>query len=132
MIKKSVIVILIIEILINGMGCQSYSTVRLGVGRLNDELDMVRITTFYDKVYILTKAKIDSGHIKGLGSLSQSESLRGKQKNEIAIPLKEIKKLEVRRYDGTATGYVFLGIGVVILILLAIGSASMSGGFGMK
>jgi len=131
MVKKSVIIILIIEILITGMACHSYSTARLGIGDTNDNLDKVRITTFDDKVIILNKARIDDEHIKGLGYLSQSETLAGKQKNEIAIPLKDIKKLELRRYDGTTTAYVFLGIGAVLLTLLVIGSASMSGGVGM-
>lgn len=133
MIKKSIIIILIFGVIIQGIACHSYSTIRPGIGNTNEKLDTVRITTVDDKVYTLTDAKIDSNQIKGMAYSSHSDFLAGRQKKEIAIPLRDIKQLEVREYDGTTTGFIFLGIGLTLLILLVIGSASMSGfGSGMK
>ena len=132
MIKKIIAIILILEIIIKGIACHSYSTLKVEDRENSDAFENVRITTTDDKVYTLTQVRIDSSHLRGMVSLSQSELLAGKQKNEIAIPLQDIKEFEVREYDSTLTSYVILGVGIALLAIILISTASMGSGLGLK
>ena len=114
MIKKSIASILIVLILINSIGCYSYSQINMEDTEKIVEGNKVKITTIEEKVYILTDVMIDSSHIRGMASLSQSELLAGEQKKEIAIPFEEIKEIEIRAYDSTLTRYFVLGTGFLL------------------
>ena len=134
MIKKSIASILIVLILINSIGCYSYSQINMEDTEKIVEGNKVKITTIEEKVYILTDVMIDSSHIRGMASLSQSELLAGEQKKEIAIPFEEIKEIEIRAYDSTLTRYFVLGTGFFILLFYAtLNAIWVSGsGYGIK
>ena len=130
MIKRVKAITLIFLLVINSVGCYSYSQINMEDTEKIVEGNKAKITTIDEKVYILTSVTIDSLHIRGMASLSQSELLAGEQKKEIAILLEKIKEFEIRAYDSTLTEYVVLGIGFCIFLFIVIGSASLSSGSG--
>jgi hypothetical protein len=126
MIKKSIIIVLIPLVLINGLGCYSYSTVRTDNGT-DDKLEKVRVTTSDNNVYVLKDVTIDSSNVSGTSSYSQNESLTGDKKT-MTLPRRRITLLEIRTYDGELTGYLVTVIGLALLTVVVAGSSPHSSG----
>jgi len=117
MIKKSIASILIILILINSIGCYSYNQIKKEDTEKLWADDEVKITTIDEKVYILTDVTIEESEVKGLVVPTHSEWLRDIQGKEIVISIKEIKKIEVEKFE---TGSIKIVIVVSVLVLVGI------------
>ncbi len=119
MIKKSIASILIILILINSIGCYSYSQINKEDAEKIEIADEVKITTLNEKVYILSDVTIDGLEVRGVVVLSHSEWLREIQDGEIVISVKEIKKIEVDKYNPVLSSLaLLLGVGVLVVVVV--------------
>jgi hypothetical protein len=113
MIRKGIASILIILILINSIGCYSYSQIKKEDTEKIEEYGEAKITTIDDKVYILTDVEIQESILKGYGQ--KDEYLFGFIKyrgvKEVVIPIDQIKKIEIKSPD---TGLTVLAIIIII------------------
>jgi hypothetical protein len=119
MIKKSIASVLVLLILINSVGCYSYSQIKKEDA---EKLwiwpdDRVKISTIDEKIYILTDVTIKGSEVKGLVVRNHSEWLRDIQGKEIVISFKEIKKIEVETFETGSTKVVIV---VSVLVLVGI------------
>ena len=131
MIKKSIASILILLIFINSIGCHTYNQIKKEDTEKLDRNDKVKITTLDGKEYILTDVEIQGPILKGRVYKSTYEQItQGSRKDkdteeanleERIIPIEEIKKIEVDKYNPHTSALTVIGvmcfIGVVIAAL---------------
>ena len=127
MIKKSIASILIILILINSIGCYSYSQINKESAVIFKEDDTVKIMTIDEKVYELIDVKIDGSEVKGVVVSTHSEWLRDNQSKEVTILFEDIKKIEVPQFNvGLTLGLIIPCAGIVgFVIFYAIGMSNL-------
>ena len=118
MIKKSIASVLIILILINSIGCYSYSQIKKEDTEKLWADDEVKITTIDEKVYILTDVEIQGSILRGYGHKDEYVFgfIRKRGVEEVVIPTDQIKKIEVNKFDPyqTAALTIVLIIGIPI------------------
>ena len=114
MMKKSIASVLVLLILINSIGCYSYSQIKKEDAEKIEEGDEVKITTIYEKVYYLHDVEIQGSILKGYGYKYISWGYQNKRE-EIVIPTQQIKKIEVDKFNPAITVLtVVLIIGIPI------------------
>lgn len=123
MIKKSIASILIILILINSIGCYSYSQIKKEDSEELEVDDEVKITTLDEVVYILVDVEIQGSILKGHRLEYIYWRDYGFDLEEVLIPTEQIKKIEIDKFDPVQT--VFL-----IVLIIAIPVAAMALAFG--
>ena len=110
MIKKSIAIILIILILINGIGCYSYQHILIK----ENSYEVIKggkfkIRTFDSKVYYLLDVEVNGTTVKGI------EMIDDNQKRVVEIPIENIEEFyKYKYYEGTPTV-------VIVVSLLALG-----------
>ena len=131
MIKKSIASLLIILILINSIGCYSYSQINTESAVIFKEDDKVKITTLDEKIYILYNVKIGESEIKGVTYLTHSEKLGDIRGKEVVIPTEQIKRIEVEKHNtGRTVLAVVLIVGIPIAVLaIVVGNQMAKGGY---
>ena len=65
MIKRSIVIILVILIFINSMGCMSYHAIRIEDKNEIEKAKEIKLTTLDDKEYHLRNVKIEGSRISG-------------------------------------------------------------------
>ena len=111
MINKSIAWILIVLILINSIGCFPLTQVK--PDNLDDikKEEVVRITTQDDKVYYLIYVEFQNSKIFGYGYVNEDKS----RAREVIILAEEIKKIEVREFDGFLSAVVIVIVGGIVV-----------------
>ena len=111
MINKSIVWILIVLILINSIGCFPLTEVK--PDNLDDikKEEVIRITTQDDKVYYLIYVEFQNSKILGYGYVNEDKSIS----REVVILAEEIKKIEVREFDGFLSAVVIVAVGGIVV-----------------
>jgi hypothetical protein len=119
MIKKSIASVLILLILINSVGCYSYSQIKKGDIFEFDEKDEVKITTLDEKIYHLIGVQIQGNIMRGI-----DKRIDIYPRKVVEIPLEKIAKMEVEK------SHVLLILGIVIVAWIVLYLNFGSTGFG--
>jgi len=137
MINKIIANILIPLILLHGMGCYSYKSLKVDDAQKTDKIEKAKITTINDKTYTLTDVTIEESQVKGFIAATHMGWVQKRHGEEILIPLEEIKKIEVDYFNQSKTTVtIILGIValsfLVVLILRDSHPLSLYGDFNLK
>ncbi len=119
MMKKSIASVLVLLILINSIGCYSYSQIKKEDAEKIEKDDEVKITTIYEKVYYLHDVQIKGSKLKGLYYTSSSNPRYRREVEEVVIPTDQIKKIEIKSSDtGLTVLTIIIIIGIPVGLLL--------------
>ena len=109
MIKKSISSILILLVLVNSVGCYSYSQINKEDILEFDEKDEVKITTLDEKIYHLVGVQIQGNIMRGI-----DKRIDIYPRKVVEIPLEKIAKMEVEK------SHVLLVLGIVIVAFIGL------------
>jgi len=124
LIKKSIIIVLIVLIFLNSVGCYTYSQI---------EKDEIRITTFDNSVYYLIEVEIDRSVLMGYKYEKVYQRDRERRENvrvgdQISIPFHQIKEIKIDEFNPYLTALtVILIIGIPIAIVAFVSSTHVMG-----
>ena len=124
MFKKTIASILTVLILINSIGCYTYSQIKKEDTIKLESNDKVKITTLDGKEYYLTNVEIEESILRGYtyGYEYRYHSYRKeKDVTAVTIPTEEIKEIEIDKINPYLTALVAITgvIGVFMILMIA-------------
>jgi len=133
LIKKSIIIVLIVLIFLNSVGCYTYSQIEKDELIEIEKKDEIRITTFDNSVYYLIEVEIDRSVLMGYKYEKVYQRDRERRENvrvgdQISIPFHQIKEIKIDEFNPYLTALtVILIIGIPIAIVAFVSSTHVMG-----